>query len=222
MPAVKAVYTPHHRAHDVTRETWLGVPIPAHEVVERAERIRAALIADGGFEIVAPTEHGEAPILAVHDAGLVRFLEAAWPAFEQRASGRDYLTGIVAGYEPWQHLRHLVECFTCRVIHGAAENFVVGESAYLHQKGVTAAYDQRNIRFDGEGSPVFQAVFAIRHRQDARATSEKWRKQMAFEMIDCEIRPPKAKCEAFRHRCTNHERACQTWSARCGKGVDVP
>jgi len=91
MPAVKAVYTPHHRAHDVTRETWLGVPIPAHEVVERAELIRAALIADGGFEIVAPTEHGEAPILAVHDAGLVRFLEAAWPAFEQRASGRDYL-----------------------------------------------------------------------------------------------------------------------------------
>jgi len=26
---------------------------------------------------------------------------------------------------------------------------------------VTAAYDQRNIRFDGEGSPVFQALFAI-------------------------------------------------------------
>ena len=40
--------------------------------------IRAALEADGGFELAAPTEHGEAPITAVHDPGLVRFLEVAW------------------------------------------------------------------------------------------------------------------------------------------------
>ncbi len=88
---MKTVYTPHHLAHDVTRETWLGQSIAAHEVAERAELIRAALIADGGFEIVAPTEHGEEPILAVHDSGLVRFLEAAWPAFERRSSHPDYL-----------------------------------------------------------------------------------------------------------------------------------
>jgi acetoin utilization deacetylase AcuC-like enzyme len=91
MPAVKAVYTPHHRAHHVTHETWLGRPVPAHEVAERVELIRAALIADGGFEIVAPMEHGDAPILAVHDPGLVRFLEAAWPAFERRSPHFDYL-----------------------------------------------------------------------------------------------------------------------------------
>ena len=68
MPAVKAVYTPRHRGHDVTRETW-----------------------DGGFELVAPTEHGEAPILAVHDAGLVRFLESAWDGLVARGLARDYL-----------------------------------------------------------------------------------------------------------------------------------
>ncbi|HEV2007044.1 MAG TPA: histone deacetylase family protein [Candidatus Limnocylindrales bacterium] len=88
---MKAVYTPRHRAHDVTRETWLGQPVPAHEVAERAELIRAALIADGGFEIVSPTEHGEAPIAAVHDPGLVRFLETAWPEFEARSLGPNYL-----------------------------------------------------------------------------------------------------------------------------------
>ena len=47
----------------------MGMPVPANEVAERAERIRAALEADGGFALVAPTEHGEAPITAVHDAG---------------------------------------------------------------------------------------------------------------------------------------------------------
>jgi acetoin utilization deacetylase AcuC-like enzyme len=88
---VKAIYTPRHRAHDVTRETWLGQSVPAHEVAARAELIRAALIADGGFEIVAPTQHGEAPIVAVHDPGLVRFLDAAWPAFEARSGHPDYL-----------------------------------------------------------------------------------------------------------------------------------
>ena len=91
MPAVKAVYTPRHRSHDVSRETWIGLPVPANEVVARAERIREALLADGGFELVEPTDHGEAPILAVHDQGLLRFLESAWTGVVRTALQRDYL-----------------------------------------------------------------------------------------------------------------------------------
>jgi acetoin utilization deacetylase AcuC-like enzyme len=91
MPAVKAIFSPRHRAHDVTRETWLGLPVPAHETAERAEVIRAALLADGGFELSEPTPHGDGPILAVHDPGLVRFLAEAWSAFEARRLARDYL-----------------------------------------------------------------------------------------------------------------------------------
>jgi acetoin utilization deacetylase AcuC-like enzyme len=82
---VKVVYTARHKSHDVTRETMVGASIPAHEVVARAESIREALVADGGFELVEPSGHGLAPILAVHDQGLVRFLEAVAPAF---ADGR--------------------------------------------------------------------------------------------------------------------------------------
>ena len=75
---MRVVYTPVHLAHDIVNETVMGVPVPAYEVAERAERIRGALVADGGFEIVEPTEHGLDPILAVHDPGLVRFVEDAW------------------------------------------------------------------------------------------------------------------------------------------------
>jgi len=75
---VKAVYTAAHLAHDVTYETYLGQPLPANEISERAELIRQSLQGDGGFSFVAPTDHGEAPITAVHDPGLVRFLESAW------------------------------------------------------------------------------------------------------------------------------------------------
>ena len=75
---MKAVYSTAHLGHDVTHEFGEGELYPAFEVVERAERIRSALVADGGFELVDPTEHGEAPITAVHDEGLLRFLESAW------------------------------------------------------------------------------------------------------------------------------------------------
>lgn len=88
---MKVVYTPRHRAHDVSRETYLGLPIPAHEVVERAEVIRDSLVGTGGFEVVGPTDHGEAPILAVHDGGLVHFLEEAWGEVERQAIERDFL-----------------------------------------------------------------------------------------------------------------------------------
>ncbi|HJW21843.1 MAG TPA: histone deacetylase family protein [Candidatus Limnocylindrales bacterium] len=88
---MKAVYTEHHRAHDPADEVYLGVAIPAYEVVQRAGIIRGALLADGGFELVEPTEHGELPILAVHDRGLLRFLEQAWSEVRRQAIGRQSL-----------------------------------------------------------------------------------------------------------------------------------
>ena len=88
---MKVVYSPAHLRHDVRQETFLGQPIEANEVAERAEIIRAALAADGGFDEVDPTEHGEAPITAVHDPGLLRFLAEAWPAVERERIDRRYL-----------------------------------------------------------------------------------------------------------------------------------
>jgi acetoin utilization deacetylase AcuC-like enzyme len=85
---VRVVHSPLHRGHDIVTETYMGQVIQANEVVERAERIHAALAADGGFEIVRPSEHGEDPITAVHDPGLLRFLEEAWP--QMRAEGVDH------------------------------------------------------------------------------------------------------------------------------------
>src|SRR5512146_272619 len=82
---MQVVYSPAHLGHDITVETFMGLPIPANEVAERAERIRSALDADGGFPRREPIEHGEAPITAVHDPALVRFLEVAWS--EVRAQG---------------------------------------------------------------------------------------------------------------------------------------
>jgi acetoin utilization deacetylase AcuC-like enzyme len=88
---VKVVYSAAHLAHDVATETYLGQPIPANEVAERAEIIRSTLERDGGFELTGPTDHGEGPITAVHDPGLIRVVEEAWPAVERQRLGVPYL-----------------------------------------------------------------------------------------------------------------------------------
>jgi acetoin utilization deacetylase AcuC-like enzyme len=88
---VKVVHTDRHRGHDPRVETYLGVPVPACEVPQRAEVIREALVAKGGFELAEPTEHGTEPILAVHDAGLLRFLEQAWQEVERQQIDREFL-----------------------------------------------------------------------------------------------------------------------------------
>jgi acetoin utilization deacetylase AcuC-like enzyme len=89
---MQVVYSPAHLGHDVTVETSMGLPVPAYEVAERAERIRSALDADGGFPSSGPTEHGEAPITAVHDPGLVRFLEVAWSELRVQGIERSFLS----------------------------------------------------------------------------------------------------------------------------------
>jgi acetoin utilization deacetylase AcuC-like enzyme len=89
---MQVVYTPRHLAHDIDTETFMGIGIPANEVAERAERIRDALTADGGFTFVEPSDHGEAPITAVHDEGLVRFLEVAWSEVRAQMIPRAFLS----------------------------------------------------------------------------------------------------------------------------------
>ena len=86
---MQVVYSPAHLEHDPKTETVMGAAIPANEVGERAERIRAALAADGGFPISPPTDHGTAPIAAVHDEGLIRFLAEAWSDLQAQGVRRD-------------------------------------------------------------------------------------------------------------------------------------
>jgi acetoin utilization deacetylase AcuC-like enzyme len=74
-----------HRDHDPPYEVNYGEVVrPVYERVERAERLRAALAA-AGHPLVAPVPHGMAPVLAVHEPALVRFLEQGWAAW--RAAG---------------------------------------------------------------------------------------------------------------------------------------
>lgn len=82
-----------HLAHAGLIELASGVEIPCFESPERIIAIEAALLADGGYAFEEPSEHGRAPILAVHDADMVQVFEHAWT--DAVASG------AADGSRPW-------------------------------------------------------------------------------------------------------------------------
>jgi acetoin utilization deacetylase AcuC-like enzyme len=80
---VKVYASDRHRLHDPEHEIEAARLQPPFEHPGRAETIRAALGADDRFEIAEPAVRGTAPIEAVHDTGLVRFLGSAWEDYQR-------------------------------------------------------------------------------------------------------------------------------------------
>ena len=80
---MKVVATSKHLLHDNTIEVEWGIPQGHWEAPVRAEVIENALRREPDrFNFIDPTEHGRAPIDAVHDPGLLDFLETAWTRFQ--------------------------------------------------------------------------------------------------------------------------------------------
>ncbi len=94
---MKVVYTLRHRLHHPQCEFEAGGFQEPLEHPERAEIIRAALAADDTFEFIAPDEWGIEPIEAVHDPGLIRFLESAWEEYQhERGHTHDVIPDVFA------------------------------------------------------------------------------------------------------------------------------
>jgi len=86
---VKVVYTAAHRRHDPKIAFEASRLMPAFEHVGRGEAIRSTLQGDPRFDFQEPREWGTAPIEAVHDPGLVRFLSTAWSEYQEVAGPTD-------------------------------------------------------------------------------------------------------------------------------------
>ena len=99
-----------HRRHAPERAVWVGVPIDADELPERADLIRAALEGTGA-PVVEAEVHGDDALLAVHEPALVEFLRTSWerwqaggmPAESGQADVVGYIFpthGLLGGVEP--------------------------------------------------------------------------------------------------------------------------
>lgn len=74
--SLPVVFDDRHRLHRDLTCSWLGIPEPGDEEPERADAIRTALAA-AGAPIVPGIDHGDTPLLAIHDAEFVTCLSTA-------------------------------------------------------------------------------------------------------------------------------------------------
>jgi acetoin utilization deacetylase AcuC-like enzyme len=95
--AIPTVWSDAHRLHDPRTAVWIGVPIPADELPERAEAIRATL-EEAGAPVVPAEPHPDDALLAVHDPGLVSFLREAWESWAASGLPDDPGQSDVVGY----------------------------------------------------------------------------------------------------------------------------
>ena len=71
-----AVWSEGSLAHDPDGEVWIGIPIEGDETPPRGYAMKAAVDA-AGLGVVTPEQHADAPILAVHDPGMLAYLKTA-------------------------------------------------------------------------------------------------------------------------------------------------
>lgn len=75
---MKTVYTDRHKLRDARTELCGGELVPPFECPVRAEYILERVRARGLGEVITPAAHGLAPVLAIHDADYVAFLQSCW------------------------------------------------------------------------------------------------------------------------------------------------
>ena len=90
---MQVVYSDKHRVHAPPYQLFSDGLHPASEVPELAECILAEIHDRKIGDVITPREFGLDTIFDVHDAGLLRFLEGAYTAWN--AAGRATETGLI-------------------------------------------------------------------------------------------------------------------------------
>jgi acetoin utilization deacetylase AcuC-like enzyme len=72
------VYSPDHALRSPRTELYGGELVRPHESPQRAEIVLERVQTQGLGEVIAPAKFGTAPLLRVHDAAYLEFLEHAW------------------------------------------------------------------------------------------------------------------------------------------------
>lgn len=84
---MRAFYHPDQSIHDPQQYMRYGRVVAPKDLPERTARLLGAL-ARHGIAPERPASHGTGPVLEIHDAGFVRFLETAWARWQDLPAER--------------------------------------------------------------------------------------------------------------------------------------
>ena len=91
---MKTIYNSHHGAHAATHEFFRGHLVPAFEVPARADFLRAAVQAANLGPLLAPVDHGLAPLERVHAPAYLRFVAGAWAEWQALGGAGDAFPAV--------------------------------------------------------------------------------------------------------------------------------
>lgn len=88
---MKTIYSDDHRLQHGAAEFYINKLVPVHEEPARADMILARIREVGLGDIAPPEDFGMAPLLRVHDADYLDFLQIAWAAWTAAGATGDAL-----------------------------------------------------------------------------------------------------------------------------------
>jgi acetoin utilization deacetylase AcuC-like enzyme len=94
---IDAVWSEGSLLHDPDGEVWIGLPMEGDENADRGWAMKAA-IDHAGLQVVSPTEHPDSAITAVHDPGMLSYLQTAHEEWVSAGYPDEHGQGHVVAY----------------------------------------------------------------------------------------------------------------------------
>jgi acetoin utilization deacetylase AcuC-like enzyme len=138
---MRTIYSEQHRLRDAKTELYGGELVQPFEKPSRAETVLRVVRESGLGEISAPEAFSLEPVLAVHDAGYIAFLETAWQ--EWRDAG--YAGEVIASVWPARRMQSRVP----RFIDGKVGYYAMAAETSISEGTWAAALASKDVALTG-------------------------------------------------------------------------
>ena len=148
------IYSEDHRKRDARSELYGGELIPPFEKPARMDYIIQRIHETGLGDIVAPRDFGMDPLLALHDAGYVSFLETCWMEWEAQGLKGEAIAAS------WPARRMQQRCPTD--IEGKLGYYALAAETSITEGTWAAARSSANVALEGAARLAEQgSAFAL-------------------------------------------------------------
>ena len=138
---MKTIYSEQHRLRDAKTELYGGELVQPFERPSRADIIIKALVESGLGEISDPDMFSLDPVLAVHDADFVAFLETVWKEWQKKG----YAGEVIANVWPARRM----QCRVPRDIEGKVGYYALAAETSISEGTWHAALAAKDVALTG-------------------------------------------------------------------------
>ena len=138
---MRTIYSEQHRLRDARTELYGGELVEPFEKPSRAETVLRVVRESGLGEISAPEAFSLEPVLAVHDADYIAFLETAWQEWQDAG----YAGEVIASVWPARRMQSRVP----RFIDGKVGSYAMAAETSISEGTWAAALASKDVALTG-------------------------------------------------------------------------